>query len=101
MDDSILKVSSKSIEEIERKLNDNMLGLSHWLYDNKLSLHLGKTKSIIFASKSLLRKHKSINIACGDSKVGSGDSVKYLGANLDQSLTGEIMADNVIKKTNS
>ena len=78
-----------------------MLWLSHWLYDNKLSLHLGKTESIIFASKSLLRKHKSINITCWDTTVGSVDSVKYLGAYLDQSLIGEIMSDNVIKNANS
>ena len=51
--------------------------------------------------KSLLRKQKSINITCGDTEVWSVDSVKYLGANLDQSLTGEIMADNVIKKANN
>ena len=29
------------------------------------------------------------------------ESVKYLGAHLDQSLSGEIMASNVIKKANS
>ena len=100
-DDSILIATGKCIKDIETKLSENMLKLSHWLQDNKLSLHLGKTESILFATKSMLKKQNSLNVTCGDTKVGSVESVKYLGAHLDQSLCGEKMADSVIKKTNS
>ena len=51
-DDSALMVSDKKINVIESKLEDNLLALSIWLEENKLSLHLGKTESILFGSKT-------------------------------------------------
>ena len=54
-DDSALVVSSKCVNVIESILSENMSSISQWLVDNKLSLHLGKTESILFASKRKLR----------------------------------------------
>ena len=51
-DDSTLLVSGKRPTEIERKLNLKLKSLSGWLEENKLSIHLGKTESILFASKN-------------------------------------------------
>jgi len=33
-------------------LSDDLLSVSHWLIDNKLSLHLGKAESIAFGCKA-------------------------------------------------
>ena len=35
-----------------------------WLIDNKLSLHLGKTESILFGSKRNLKKIESFDAKC-------------------------------------
>ena len=75
--------------------------VSHWLVDNKLSLHLGKTESIIFASKHKLKSAKNLNITCNGQVINSTSSVKYLGATLEQTLSGESMASAVIKKANA
>lgn len=75
--------------------------MSKWLTDNKLSLHLGKTESILFASKPRLRSCDQLNIVCNGTTITSTKSVKYLGADLDQCLSGESIANQVIKKANA
>ena len=52
-DDSTLLVYGKHIKTIENILGDNLLSLSNWLIDNKLSLHLSKTESILFGTKHI------------------------------------------------
>ena len=50
-DDSALLVSGRSVSVIEETLGHELTFLSEWLVDNKLSILLGKTKSILFGSK--------------------------------------------------
>jgi len=51
VDDSALLVSGKDVNRIEAILSNELQNVSNWLVDNKLSLHLGKTESILFGSK--------------------------------------------------
>jgi hypothetical protein len=50
-DDSSLVVSGTGPRQIEITLAENLKSLSYWLEENKLSPHLGKTESILFATK--------------------------------------------------
>ena len=43
-------VSGDNLSDIEASLSEEVLSISIWLVDNKLSLHLGKTESIPFGS---------------------------------------------------
>ena len=43
---------------ISERLGQELESCSKWLVDNKLSLHLGKTESILFGSKRKLKKIK-------------------------------------------
>ena len=79
-DDSALIVSGKSITQIEKQLSAELLSLSYWLCDNKLSLHLCKTESILFGNKSKLLKCSSLRATCGETEISPTTSVKYLGA---------------------
>ena len=100
-DDSGILVTGKSISDIELILSKELEKISNWLTDNKLSLHIGKTESILFGSKPRLRPQSTLNISCNGQSIKPTNSVKYLGASLDQSLSGESMARSVIKKANS
>ena len=100
-DDSAIMVSGKNISCIEKYLTEDLEMVSHWLVDNKLSLHLGKTESIIFGSKQKLKSKSELSVTCNGQVINSTDSVKYLGATLDQSLTGEYMAKSIIQKANA
>jgi len=55
-DVSAILVSGKNKEHITSALSKDLELVSHWLVDNKLSLHLGKTESILLGSKPKLKK---------------------------------------------
>ena len=75
--------------------------VSEWLVDNELSLHLGKTESILFVSKSTLKSQLSLRISCKGTHIESKEVVKYLGAVLEQCLSGESMVKLIIQKANA
>jgi hypothetical protein len=100
-DDSALLVSDTNVDNIQNTLGKELESVSSWLVDNKLSLHLGKTESILFGSKRKLNKHSSLKVVCNGNDVVAKKSVKYLGAELEQTLSGEAMGELVIKKANS
>ena len=50
-DDSALLVSGSDPETISQKLSQELKSCHDWLIDNKLSLHVGKTESILFSTK--------------------------------------------------
>jgi hypothetical protein len=100
-DDSALMVSHKDADFIQEKLSAELAKVNEWLVDNKLSLHLGKTESILFGTTHKLAKHSELNITCGEAQIHPKSEIKYLGLDLDQSLSGEITGNKVIKKANS
>ena len=100
-DDSGILVSGKTISHVEKLLTESLGLVSQWLIDNKLSLHLGKTESILFGSKHKVKSNPNLNITCNGSVIEPTTSVKYLGATLDQSLSFDTMACSVLKKANS
>ena len=100
-DDSGIIVLGKSILDIEKTLSRQLQNVSVWLVKNKLSLHLGKTESIVFCSKHKSTKNPKLNIECNDVKIVNKTKIKYLGETPDQCLTGEPMGQMAIKKINS
>ena len=54
-DDSAILVADKCLSNIETVLQNELEIVSEWLVDNKLFLHLGKTESILFASRPRLK----------------------------------------------
>ena len=99
-DDSAILVPAKSKQEIETRLSHDLDILSQWLICNKLSLHLGKTESILFGSKQRLKSQSQLDINCNGQSIESREEVKYLGATIDNNLSFETMARSVIKKAN-
>ena len=100
-DDSAILYSHKDPKVISRKLSSELESCSKWLVDNKLSLHLGKTECILFGSRRKLRKNYNFEIECNGHTIKAQSSVKYLGVNLDNFLSGEAIANSIIGKVNS
>jgi len=61
-DDAVLYCYSSNPADLESALNDDLLGISNWLNDNKLTLNVGKTKSLLIDSDFRLRKGNSISV---------------------------------------
>ena len=99
-DDSMLITSGKDVKCIERTLKSEMDNINDCLVQNRLSLHLVKTETILCGSKKKLRKVSKMSICCNGVQLEARKSVKYLGATIDQDLSGSTMGENVIKKVN-
>ena len=85
-DDSAILFSNKKVNVTYDRLVKELKSCSHWLIDNKLSLHLAKSECILFGSKRNLSKNKVFSINC-DNNIESTSSVKYLGLVLDNTLS--------------
>ena len=72
-DDSALLVSGKDIKVIQETL--------------------GSCKKIC--------NSPSLDIKCGDTKISSKKSVRYLGVDLEQTLSNKLILENILKKGNS
>ena len=59
-----------------------------------------KAKSILFGTKHKLQNTKALNNVYDGREIKQYEKVKYLGCILNQSLSGESMAFNVIDKVN-
>ena len=99
-DDSALLVSGKDVLEIERILSVELGAVNECLCENRLSLHLGKTQSsILFGSKKRISKCSELHVTCNGSVIGSESEVTYLGAILDQTLSGASTSRSIITKS--
>jgi len=76
-DDSALLISGKDVANIDSRLSEEVLNVSNWLVDNKLSLHLGKTESILFGSKLKLSKTPKLNVQCNGTDIKSKSVIKW------------------------
>ena len=101
--DSCLVYQHRDAKAIETKLNNNFSSVCNWFVDNKLSIHFGedKTKCILFGTKKRLKKDINLNIRYGTVHIKQYHTVSYLGCVLDENLSGEPMALQVIKKINT
>ena len=63
-DDSVLLVSGKNTQLIQESLSLELEAAKIWSINNKLSLHLGKTESVLFGSKRKLYTRSSIQVKC-------------------------------------
>ena len=99
-DDAAFVISGKNVSNIELSLSKNLESLSKWLEENKLSLHLGKTESILFGTHKKLAIRNDMNIQCKGIDIDSKPCVKYLGVNIDQDMSGTTIGSNYIKKIN-
>ena len=69
--------------------------------DNKLSLHLGKTESILFDSKRKLANCRNLNVTCNKNNTESKASCQIFWSDHRQGLSGEFMAFSIIQKANN
>ena len=88
---------TQGVNIIEYQLIRNFSNICDWFVDKKLSIDFGenKTKSIFLAPLSKL------NISYGSLKIKKYAEVIFLGCMLDESLTVESLALNVVSKVST
>ena len=97
-DNTAILVSDKHVSATESRLGTALALV--WLIDNNLSLHLGKTESILFGTRRKLSNCRNLNVSCNGINNESKTSVNYPGAATDNCLSGDSMALSIIQKAN-
>jgi len=100
-DDSTLIASSSSVDQLSVFLSSQLESCSKWLVDNKLSLHVDKCESIVFSSCRKAKLRDNFKVSCFGREVRRMSKVKYLGVILDENLSGNAHATDVIKKASA
>ena len=96
-DDSALIFSHHDSDFIAGHLSTELSRCKRWLVDNRLSLHVGKTESLLFGSKRKLKGVGNFNVHCDGAPVERKFCVKYLGVMLDENINGNVHAGNLLK----
>ena len=100
-DDSVILFSHNNPEIISQKLGLQLESCSKWLVDNNLSLHLGKTERMLFGPQRKLHQYQDFSINCNGTNIKADQSVKYLGLQIDNMLSGENIVMLIIEKVNA
>ena len=88
-DDTNLLYSSKSLKDINQKINFELKNIVHWLRANKISLNTKKTEIVLFRAQKTIIK-KNMNFRISGQKINIMKETKYLGMIMDEHLTFKI-----------
>ena len=98
-DDSVLLCSNPNPKFVEEKLSEQLSTCVDWMTDNRLSLHLGKTESILFCSERNSKKSFEFGVTYNNQIIQRKESVKYLGIELASSVSFSSLVESVVKKS--
>ena len=90
-DDTSISYSSKSVDEINSAINDDLSNLKLWLEGNKLSLNVTKTQAMLIGSRAKLQNISNSDVispkfVIDDEVVPMINEAKYLGIQIDKTL---------------
>ena len=89
-DDTSLCYQSSAINVLNGAINNDLKELVTWLQDNKLSLNVAKTKSMLVSTKQthniLKSRNENLDFKIRDNEFEIIQKTKYLGVQIDNSL---------------
>lgn len=85
-DDTKIYFASKSLNEIERKLNDGLLKLTYWLKSKQLKVNVKKTVFMLLHDEKKKDCEHICKIMMNNERINEVSSTKYLGVIIDNKL---------------
>jgi len=79
-------------------IDDDLLRIRNWCFDNYLLLNLDKTKLMIYGSRQLLSKLPDVRLSLMGNELLPAKLVKDLGITFDSNLT---FSDHILKTVSS
>ena len=99
-DDTVIYCSGNSYNEANEKLQKGIDKFALWCSKNALTINTKKTKVMKFGSSNKIKKGNNINIFINKEKLGIVPTYKYLGINLDQTLSFKYHTGNLVNLIN-
>ena len=97
--DALLSVAHSDEYALEQLMSRDLHEIHSWLITNKLSLNVIKNKYMIVASQYRIKQlEDQFNIQVNHHHLTRDNSYKYLGVEMDQSLTWRDHVDKIAKK---
>ncbi len=91
-------MSDKDPKVVSDAMTKELETCNEWLIDNRLLLHLGKTEAMFCGTKRKIRNREGFGVKCKDTSVDTVTEVKYLGVQIDETLSGEGVLDTIFEK---
>ena len=100
-DDSTAYVSSKSITELNTKLNDEASYISRWCQLNDMVVNVNKSKvMLVTTQQKRSRLDTNLNVTLNGKNLSTVDSDKILGIQIDENLNWAKQVNSVCAKIN-
>ena len=93
--DACLLLDSNNSNSLEKNVNTELIKVSQWMKDNKLTINYSKTNYIIFTKKSTSHNY---NISIENNVLERVKNTKYLGIILNEKLKWGSHIEHLCKK---
>ncbi len=98
-DDTAVFYLGSDVEEVRLCMQHDMQAISYWMYQNRLSLNVKKTKLMMIGSRQRLRNVPTFNLSLNGQRIDTVTRFKYLGLVLDPHLCFNMHIDSVVEKS--
>ena len=99
VDDTNVLYFSKSLKDLNKKVNYDLKNIVKWLRGKKISLNASKTELVLFRTKGKMIT-KNMNFRISGQKIKIFSKTKYLIIILDENLTFKYHLENLKFKLN-
>ena len=86
-DDTAIYCSVPSSENLQTKLNEDLLRVKEWLNSHELSLNVSKTTFMVIGGRQRLSHMNTLDLVIDKDTIEQVDHLKYLGVIINEKLT--------------
>ena len=101
-DDTAFYFAHQDMDEVSDALNQDLSKVYKWLCANKLSLHVGKTNTLLICNhqKRNFLPRTELQVNLNENIISQNDHLSYLGVHIDSSINFNTHIDMLVKKVN-
>ena len=100
-DDSSFIFSSKTIPELSKKVNEELVSILAYMQANKLSVNISKCKFMVFKPIGKKKSIEKMSVSLNGHNLEEVTNLKFLGCFLDNNLSFNTHINHVISKLRS
>ena len=86
-DNTGIYYSWKSCNEIQDKMNEDLVLVKKWLNDHRLTLSIAKSKFVVVGGKQQLKRFQYLTLKIEENELSLASSYKYLGIIINENMT--------------